>query len=139
MEPGRASTGGVREFLRFLDETGQLHPASTRAATLLKELDRLAPRFPAVMADSSRWRLVKRVFTAMMADGVPVDDDAKIDRWAERFSALGPADRRFVLGELMAERSRLRDRDAGHPRRPGRDAAARHDRHQVRDISPRTM
>jgi len=97
----------VREFLRFLDETGRLHPASTRAATLLKELDRLAPRFPAAMADPSRWRLAKRVFTAMTADGVPLDDDAEIDRWAERFSALGPADRRFVLGELM-------DKDPGY-------------------------
>lgn len=91
----------VREFLRFLDETGRLHPASTRAATLLKELDRLAPRFPPAMADPSRWRLAKRVFTAMTAEGVPLDDAAQIDRWAQRFSALGPADRRRVLGELM--------------------------------------
>src|ERR1700677_4230384 len=30
----------VRDFLMFLDETGRLHPGSTRVSTLLKELDR---------------------------------------------------------------------------------------------------
>ncbi len=91
----------VREFLCFLDQTGRLHPASTRVRTLLKELDRLAPNFPAAMADSSRWRLAKRVFTAMVSDGVQLEDEAEVDCWAEQFSARGPAERRGVLGELM--------------------------------------
>jgi hypothetical protein len=92
----------VRDFLRFLDATDRLHPASTRVPTLLKELDRLAPKFPAVMADRSQWRLAKRVFTAVLADGVTLDaDPATLDAWAARFTARDPDGRREVLGELM--------------------------------------
>jgi len=92
----------VRGFLRFLDATDRLHPASTRVPTLLKELDRLAPKYPATMADTSRWRLAKRVFTAILADGITLEaDPAALDTWAERFSARDPDSRRVVLGELM--------------------------------------
>ncbi len=65
----------IRDYLRFLDATGRLHPASTRVATLLKELDRVAAKYPAAMADPGRWRLVKRVFTAALADGIGLDAD----------------------------------------------------------------
>jgi len=92
----------VREFLRFLEDSGRLHPGSTRVATLRKELDRVAVKFGAAMADTSRYRLAKRVWTAMREDGVSFDSDvAEIDRWAERFSALDAQGRRRVLGELM--------------------------------------
>jgi len=43
----------IRDYLRFPDATGRLHPASTRVSTLLKEVDRLAPKYPAAMADTS--------------------------------------------------------------------------------------
>lgn len=91
----------VRDYLRFLDETDRLHPASTRTSTLLKELDRLAPKYPAAMADTSRWRLAKRVFTAVLADGISLDDPAVLDEWAARLSARDAEGRREVLGELM--------------------------------------
>lgn len=92
----------VREFLRFLDGSGRLHPGSTRIVTLLKELDRVGGKFGAAMADTSRYRLAKRVWTAMREDGLSFDSDvAEIDRWAERFSALDAQGRRRVLGELM--------------------------------------
>ncbi len=92
----------LRQFLEFLDDTDRLHPRSTKVPTLLKELDRAAPGFPAAMADISRYRLAKRVWTAMRADGLNGDSDpAEIDRWAERFSALDPDGRRSVLGELL--------------------------------------
>lgn len=92
----------VREFLEFLDTSGRLHPGSTRVATLRKELDRAAGRFGAAMADSSQYRLAKRVLTAMLADGLGDDaDPAEVDRWAERFSARDAPARRRVLGELM--------------------------------------
>lgn len=92
----------VRDYLRFLDETDRLHPASTRILTLVKELDRLAPKYPAAMADTSRWRLAKRVFTAVLADGISMaDNPAVLDAWAERFSARDAQGRREVLGELM--------------------------------------
>jgi hypothetical protein len=96
----------IRDFLRFLDATDRLHPASTRVPTLLKELDRLAPKYPAAMADTSRWRLAKRVFTAILADGIALDaDPGVLDAWAERFSARDPEGRRAVLGELMDQHS----------------------------------
>jgi len=92
----------IRDYLRFLDATDRLHPASTRIPTLLKELDRLVPKYPAAMADTSRWRLAKRVFTAILADGLTLDaEPAALDAWAERFSARDPQSRREVLGELM--------------------------------------
>ncbi|GGM83725.1 hypothetical protein GCM10007977_101380 [Dactylosporangium sucinum] len=92
----------IRDYLRFLDATDRLHPASTRVPTLLKELDRLAPRYPTAMADTGRWRLAKRVFTAMLADGITLDTEpAVLDAWAERFSARDAEGRREVLGELM--------------------------------------
>ena len=91
----------VRDFLRFLDETGRLHPGSTRVGTLNKELDRLTPKFAAAMTDESRWRLAKRVFTAMVADGVDMTDESQADRWAEKFSTLDADARRPVLGDLM--------------------------------------
>jgi hypothetical protein len=58
------------------------------------------------MADASRWRLAKRIFTAILADGITLDaDPAVLDAWAERFSARNPERRRLVLGELMDQHS----------------------------------
>jgi len=94
----------IHDYLRFLDATDRLHPNSTRMPALLKELGRLAPKYPAAMADTSRWRLAKRVFTAILADGITLDaEPAVLDAWAERFSARDPDGRRAVLGELMDE------------------------------------
>ena len=91
----------VRQFLRFLDETDRLHPASTKVPTLLRELDRLAAQYPIAMADSSRYWLAKTVFTAMDADGVDTTDEAATDAWAAAFTARDPAGRRSVLGGLL--------------------------------------
>jgi hypothetical protein len=94
----------IRDYLRFLDSTDRLHPTSVRLPALLKELGRLAPKYPAAMADTSRWRLAKRVFTAILADGIAFDaEEAVLDAWAERFSARDADGRRAVLGELMDE------------------------------------
>jgi hypothetical protein len=95
----------IRDFLRFLDATDRLHPASTRVPALVKELDRLAPRYPDAMSDTTRWRLAKRVFHAILADGIPLDaEPAALDAWALRFNARDFEGRRAVLGELMDER-----------------------------------
>jgi hypothetical protein len=91
----------LREFLRFLDATDRFHPASAKAPALLRELDRLAPKFPAAMADASRYRLAKRVLTAALAEGVNLDDTAAVDAWARELSARDYAGRRQVLGDLM--------------------------------------
>jgi hypothetical protein len=95
----------IREFLRFLDATDRLHPASTRVPTLFKEVDRLTPKYSVAMSDTSRWRLAKRVFHAILADGISLDaEPAVLDAWAYRFNARDAEGRRAVLGELMDER-----------------------------------
>jgi hypothetical protein len=38
----------------------RLHPASIRVPALLKELDRLAPKYLAAVVDTGRWRLAKQ-------------------------------------------------------------------------------
>jgi hypothetical protein len=106
----------VRILFDFLADTDRFHPASMRVPTLRKELDRAAARFPAAMADPSVWRLAKRVFMAMGADGVDRGDDAAVDDWAAAFSAAPAERRRAVLGvlldrqpELLTSRFAIRD------------------------------
>ncbi|MDT0468379.1 hypothetical protein [Streptomyces gibsoniae] len=91
----------LREFLRFLDVTDRFHPASAKTPALLSELDRLAPKFSAAMADVSRYRLAKRVLTAALAEGVDLDDTTAVDAWARELSGRDYAGRRQVLGDLM--------------------------------------
>jgi hypothetical protein len=91
----------------FLEATDRFHPAAMRVATLRKELARAAAKFPAAMADESVWRLAKRVFTAMLADGVDPDDDDAVDGWAAAFSTASPQHRRDVLGPLLDRQPEL--------------------------------
>src|SRR6266536_4701882 len=91
----------LRSYLRFLDETGWLHPGSTTAKVLRNELGRVEGTYPQAMADSSRYRLAKRLFTAMRADGVDVGDHDAVDAWVEAFNTRAPAARRTVLGVLL--------------------------------------
>lgn len=91
----------LRSYLRFLGETGWLHPGSATMKVLHRELDRAAPAYPQAMADTSRWRLAKRLYTAMRADGVDLGDDDVIDAWVDAFNARPPQARRLVLGELL--------------------------------------
>jgi hypothetical protein len=91
----------LRSYLRFLDETGWLHPGSATMKVLRRELDRAASTYPKAMADTSRWRLAKRLYTAMRVAGVDLGDDDAIDTWVEAFNHRSPADRREVLGELL--------------------------------------
>jgi hypothetical protein len=97
----------LKTLVDFLDDTDRFHPASMRVATLRKELDRAAVKFPAAMADESVWRLAKRVFVAMRTDGVDLTDDAAIDAWAEAFNAAPAARRRAVLGVLLDRQPEL--------------------------------
>jgi len=109
-DTGRLSEHGpaaLRTLYDFLDDTDRFHPASMRPTTLRKELDRAAAKFPAAMADESVWRLAKRVFMAMLADGVDLEDGAAIDAWAAAFTA-GPIERRrAVLGVLLERQPEL--------------------------------
>lgn len=91
----------------FLDATDRFHPASMRAASLRKELNRASAKFPAAMADESVWRMAKRVFMAMLADGVDLDDDDAVDSWAATFNAAPVERRRAVLGALLDRQPEL--------------------------------
>lgn len=97
----------LKILVDFLDSTDRFHPASMRVAALRKELDRAAAKFPAAMADESVWRLAKRVFTAMLADGVDLADDTAVDAWAATFSAAPAERRRAVLGILLDRKPEL--------------------------------
>src|SRR6266536_403181 len=97
----------LRSYLRFLDETGWLHPGSTTAKVLRNELGRVEGTYPQAMADSSRYRLAKRLFTAMRADGVDVGDHDAVDAWVEAFNTRAPAARRTVLGVLLDAKPEL--------------------------------
>jgi hypothetical protein len=91
----------LRSYLRFLDGTGWLHPGSATMKVLHRELDRAASTYPQAMADTSRWRLAKRLYTAMRAAGVDLGADDAINAWIEAFNHRPPAGRREVLGELL--------------------------------------
>jgi hypothetical protein len=65
----------MRSCLRFLDQTGWLHPGSATMKVLRRELERVAPAYPQAMADTSRWRLAKRLYTAMRAARVDLDNE----------------------------------------------------------------
>jgi hypothetical protein len=97
----------LRVLVDFLDDTDRFHPASMRVAALRKELDRAVARFPAAMADESVWRLAKRVFVAMRAEGVDLADDAAVDAWAAEFSVAPVGRRRAVLGVLLDRQPEL--------------------------------
>lgn len=97
----------LKVLIDFLDDADRFHPASMRVATLRKELDRAAAKFPAAMADESVWRLAKRVFVAVRADGVDPADDTAVDAWAAAFSAAPAERRRAVLGALLDRQPEL--------------------------------
>lgn len=97
----------LRVLVDFLDDTDRFHPGSMRVASLRKELERAVARFPAAMADESVWRLAKRVFVAMRAEGVDLADDAAVDAWAAEFSVAPVGRRRAVLGVLLDRQPEL--------------------------------
>lgn len=97
----------LRAYFDFLDETDRFHPTSTRTATLRTELARAAAKFPGAMADRSRWPLAKSVLTAILADGVDLDDEGAVDAWAAQFSGSSAERRREVLGGLLDSEPRL--------------------------------
>jgi hypothetical protein len=97
----------VEAFLRFLDQTGRLHPGSTAVRHLQQELAHQAGGFPAAMADRSRWRMAKTLYQTMIVDGVGLHDYAAVDAWTDRFNHA-PADQRAaVLENLLAGQPEL--------------------------------
>lgn len=93
----------MRAYLEFLDSNDYLHPASANASALSRELDRVAVLYPDAMADRFRYGMAKRLYTAMLADGIAIDDDAAVNAWLETFND-GAEERKYaVLGDLLDE------------------------------------
>jgi hypothetical protein len=97
----------VDAYLRFLDETGRLHPGSAAVKYLRRELAQHADGFPAAMADRSRFRMAKTLYQAMLVDGVHLDDHEAVDAWMARFNRASRRDRVAVLEHLLASQPEL--------------------------------
>ncbi|WP_034267799.1 hypothetical protein [Actinospica robiniae] len=111
-DPGTLAEHGaeaLEAFLRFLDETGRLHPASTKIPALLKELARAADKMAPAMADRSRWGMAKTLYTAMLADGVALGDESGAQNWFAAFNETDEQHRHTVLAALLTRQPELRD------------------------------
>lgn len=116
----------LEAFLRFLGETGRLHPASTKIPALLKEVARAADKVAPAMADRSRWGMAKTLYMAMLADGVALDDESGAQDWFAAFNASDDQHRHAVLAAVLARQPELHD--AYFVARAGTVAALRRDR-----------
>jgi hypothetical protein len=87
----------VKAFLRFMAETGRLHPDSDDPETLCLHLDGLAPIFQLRMADPSRYGWGKRMALVMARDGVAANDEKAVKAWMARFDALPLAEQAALL------------------------------------------
>jgi len=101
------TAAAVGAYLSFLDDTDRLHPGSAVVRFLRQELAQHADGFPAAMADRSRFRLAKTLYRAMLADGVDLDDDERVDAWTARFNLAPERERMAVLEYLLADQPEL--------------------------------
>lgn len=109
----------ARAFIEFLAEAGHLDPDSDDPAILCRHIERLGPRFRRRMADQGRYSWGKRMWLAMMADGVPLDNEQAVQAWMEEFNARTYEQRAAVLGSPLA----------APPSRAARRASARRAQH----------
>jgi hypothetical protein len=134
-DPGFVATrgaAGLEAFLRFLDETGRLHPASAKTTALLKELARAAAKMAPAMTDRSRWGMAKTLYTAMLADGVVLGDETGAQDWFAAFNAADDQHRHAVLEAVLPRQPELHD--AHFVARDGTVAAVRRD--QLDQLTP---
>ncbi|MFD0686955.1 hypothetical protein [Actinomadura fibrosa] len=94
-----AVLGTVRGLVAFLRDTGAV-PAPL-AAELETEVERIAPRFAEVVAetDTAERKVAAEVLAGLMrAEGVPADDREAVEAWVRDFEAL-PEEERFARTE----------------------------------------
>lgn len=77
----------AERFFEFLDARGMVGPGGDDCATLVAELRRLAPAVADAMRDPSRFGMGKALFTAMLDDGVDIDDPAAVEQWVAAYNA----------------------------------------------------
>ncbi len=83
-------------WLRFLDEHRRLEPAGA-LGELHAELAAAEEELPAAMADRTRWGPAKTMVTAMLTEGVDVEDPAAMQAWVDAHNAKPLAERRAAL------------------------------------------
>ncbi|MFB4299106.1 hypothetical protein [Actinomadura sp. NTSP31] len=95
----------MRAVAAFLGESGAV-PAG-RAAELAAEIDRLAPEFAEVVAetDGAERQVAAEVVAGLMeGDGVALDDQDAVEEWMRRFEAL-PDEERYTRAEEYLRRT----------------------------------
>jgi hypothetical protein len=83
----------LRAFFTWLDEVGLLDGDPSTA--LVSELGCIEAELPALMADRSRFGMAKTLVTAMLSDGVDLDDEEAIQEWTAAYNAALPGARLF--------------------------------------------
>ena len=91
----------AKAFLAFLDDAGLLDPASDDPVELTDHIDAIAPRFRTNMADVSRFSPGKRLWSAAIAEGVQLDDEAAVQSFMASFNARSRAERELVFGHSL--------------------------------------
>jgi hypothetical protein len=91
----------AKSFLAFLNDVGLLDPASDDPGGLADHVDAMAPRFRTYMADVSRFSPGKRLWSAAIAEGVQLDDEAAVQSFMTSFNARSRGERELVFGHLL--------------------------------------
>ncbi|MDL4819957.1 hypothetical protein [Actinomadura opuntiae] len=95
----------MRAVAAFLGDSGAVPGA--RAAELAAEIDRLAPEFAEVVAetDGAERQVAAEVVAGLMeTDGVALDDQDAVEEWMRRFEAL-PDEERYTRAEEYLRRT----------------------------------
>lgn len=88
----------LRAWVRFAG--GRKGLAGENVAATVGALDEFEAEYRGAMRDSSRFGPAKSIVSAMLAEGVPLTDQASLDAWLEGFNARPQEERDRVLGHL---------------------------------------
>lgn len=88
----------LRAWVRFAGERKGLSSAAIDAT--VAAVDELEPEYLAAMQDTGRFGPAKAIIGAMLAEGVPLTDQASLEAWLADFNARPRAERDRVLGHL---------------------------------------
>lgn len=93
----RTVVPALRDFMRYLAESGRLAPGSDPAPVLDTALVRLTTPFLAAMADRSRYGPAKALFTILQERGVDLHDPDAVQRTVDALNALPYEERAALL------------------------------------------
>ncbi len=96
-----AALDEAKAFVAFLGDAGLLDEASDDPGVLADRIDAISSRFRTNMADVARFSPAKRVWSAAMAEGVELDDEAAVQSFMASFNARSRAERELVFGRSL--------------------------------------